>query len=416
MTGALFLLIFIFLIALGIWWQRRGSDLSLRVLAGVAAGAVFGSGLKIAGLDTQAAQFCLRALEWVTAAYVWLLELAVLPFVAVACLSAVIKLGSLSEPSRVRASTLGLLLGTTLLSAAVGVVLCLAFALKTDGLIQVAQGLRVSAWSQHAIPATAALALLLGMAAMALKRESVESAEKIASCIEISKLWVVRSLRIVLTFTPYGVLAWMAFTAATASVNDLLGLAGFAVAIHVGFVVVLHIHAGLVAISGVSPIRYFRAAWPVLKSAFVSGSSAAALPENVTVQTQKLAVPETIAQFSASIGTTTGQNACGGLFPAMLAVMIAVGPDTASPAFLCLVIGISVAASFAISSTGGGATFAAILVLAMLDQPVALAGFMVCLEPIIDMGRTAVNVNGSMVAGVFTQRWAGRPGKADEHH
>ena len=56
---------------------------------------------------------------------------------------------------------------------------------------------------------------------------------------------------------------------------------------------------------------------------------------------------------------------------------------------------------------GGGATFAALIVLSAMNLPVALAGLLISIEPLIDMGRTAVNVSGSMTAGVLTGRVTG---------
>jgi L-cystine uptake protein TcyP (sodium:dicarboxylate symporter family) len=57
---------------------------------------------------------------------------------------------------------------------------------------------------------------------------------------------------------------------------------------------------------------------------------------------------------------------------------------------------------------GGGATFAALVVLSTLNLPVALAGLLISVEPLIDMGRTAVNVSGSMTAGTVTSKWLGQ--------
>jgi len=63
--------------------------------------------------------------------------------------------------------------------------------------------------------------------------------------------------------------------------------------------------------------------------------------------------------------------------------------------------------SFGIAGVGGGATFAAIIVLSTLNLPVALAGLLISIEPLIDMGRTAINVNGAMTAGAITSRILG---------
>src|SRR5699024_10598878 len=101
-----------------------------------------------------------------------------------------------------------------------------------------------------------------------------------------------------------------------------------------------------------------------------------------------------------------GQNGCAGIYPAMLAVMIAptIGIDPLSPGFilqLVLIVGVS---SFGIAGVGGGATFAALIVLSSMNMPVALAGILISVEALIDMGRTALNVNGSMVTGTLTSR------------
>ena len=37
-------------------------------------------------------------------------------------------------------------------------------------------------------------------------------------------------------------------------------------------------------------------------------------------------------------------------------------------------------------------------------MPIEIIGLMISIEPIIDMGRTALNVNGSMIAGVTSSK------------
>src|SRR5699024_8443434 len=129
-------------------------------------------------------------------------------------------------------------------------------------------------------------------------------------------------------------------------------------------------------------------------------------PLNIQAQKNSLGVDEGIANMSASFGATMGQNGCAGIYPAMLAVMIAptIGIDPLSFEFiiqLVLIIGIS---SFGVAGVGGGATFAALIVLSSMNMPVALAGLLISIEALIDMGRTALNVNGSMVTGTLTSR------------
>jgi L-cystine uptake protein TcyP (sodium:dicarboxylate symporter family) len=94
----------------------------------------------------------------------------------------------------------------------------------------------------------------------------------------------------------------------------------------------------------------------------------------------------------------------------MLAVMIApsAGQDPTSWAFISSLVIVATVGSFGIAGVGGGATFAALVVLSTLNLPVALAGLLISVEPLIDMGRTAVNVSGSMTAGTVTSRVLGQ--------
>jgi L-cystine uptake protein TcyP (sodium:dicarboxylate symporter family) len=130
---------------------------------------------------------------------------------------------------------------------------------------------------------------------------------------------------------------------------------------------------------------------------------------SVQTQTSRLGTPEGIANFAASFGSTIGQNGCAGIYPAMLAVMIAptVGIDPFTLQFLAPLVGIITIGSIGVAGVGGGATFAALIVLSAMNLPVALAGLLISIEPLIDMGRTALNVSGSITAGTVASRVLG---------
>ena len=126
----------------------------------------------------------------------------------------------------------------------------------------------------------------------------------------------------------------------------------------------------------------------------------------IKAQTERMGVPEGIANLAGSLGTSIGQNGCAGVYPAMLAVMIAptLGINPLDPAFLIRLIIITTFASFGIAGVGGGATFAALTVLSALGFPVALAGLLIAVEPLIDMARTALNVSDSILSGVVAAK------------
>jgi L-cystine uptake protein TcyP (sodium:dicarboxylate symporter family) len=170
------------------------------------------------------------------------------------------------------------------------------------------------------------------------------------------------------------------------------------------------VHLAIVAGTGLNPVRFARKILPVLTFAFTSRSSAGAIPMNVQTQTQRLGTQEGIANFAASFGATMGQNGCAGVYPAMLAVMIAptVGIDPFTLHFIGPLLAIVTIGSVGVAGVGGGATFAALIVLSAMDLPVALAGLLISVEPLIDMGRTALNVSGAITAGTVTSRVLGQ--------
>ena len=52
------------------------------------------------------------------------------------------------------------------------------------------------------------------------------------------------------------------------------------------------------------------------------------------------------------------------------------------------------------ANVGLGATFAAFIVLPAMGFPVTVAALLISIEPLIDMARTALNVNGAMTARI----------------
>ena len=252
---------------------------------------------------------------------------------------------------------------------------------------------------------------MLGFAVLTLRKDNPELGERVLKGIETFQALILRLVRMVLRLTPYGVLALMTRVVATSNVNDIVNLGGFVVASYVGLALILLMHAAIIGLAGLSPVRFYQKIWPALTFAFTSRSSAATIPLSVETQVSRLGVSPAIANFAASFGATIGQNGCAGLYPSMLAIMIApsAGIDPTS-------LSVSRARSWpsprigsiGIAGVGGGATFAALVVLSSLNLPVALAGLLISVEPLIDMGRTAINVSGSMTAGTVTSRWLGQ--------
>lgn len=433
--------------ALAIAWlarrSRQGAPLSTNVLIALLLGVGLGVLLQgVYGLGSPAVTGTMAWVGVVGGGYVRLLQMVIAPLVLISILAAVTKLSSARSLGAISGGVLGLLMVTTAMAALIGVALTLAFGLRADGLVQgvreiergtalearvgEAANLTIPALLQSFVPTNifadlagtrsmsvigvVVFAALLGGAVLAIRRENPEVGERIQHGIETLQALIMRLVRIVIRLTPYGVLALMTRIVATSNVDDVIGLGRFVIASYIGLAIILLVHAALLTLAGLSPVRFYQKIWPVLTFAFSSRSSAATIPLSVEAQVNRLGVSPAIANFAASFGATIGQNACAGLYPAMLAVMIApsAGQDPTSWAFISSLVIVATVGSFGIAGVGGGATFAALVVLSTLNLPVALAGLLISVEPLIDMGRTAVNVSGSMTAGTVTSRVLGQ--------
>nr|WP_105895201.1 L-cystine transporter [Haemophilus influenzae]PRK02943.1 L-cystine uptake protein TcyP [Haemophilus influenzae] len=413
--------------------EKLGQTVFIGLLLGLLFGAVLQSAFEKPLLD--------KTLDWINVVgngYVRLLQMIVMPLVFVSILSAIARINQTRSLGKVSVGVLSPLLITTAISAAIGIAMVHLFDVSAAGLILgdrelAAQGkvldkagqvsnLTVPAMLVSFIPknpfadltganptsiiSVVIFSALLGVAALSLGKEDQALGERIAQGVETLNKLVMRLVRFVIRLTPYGVFALMIKMAATSKWADIVNLGNFIVASYAAIALMFVVHGILLFFVKVNPVDYYKKVLPTLSFAFTSRSSAATIPLNIETQTAKLGNNNVIANFAATFGATIGQNGCGGIYPAMLAVMVApmVGIDPFSFSYILTLIFVVAISSFGIAGVGGGATFAAIVVLSTLGLPLELVGLLISIEPIIDMGRTALNVNGAMVAGTITDR------------
>jgi len=259
--------------------------------------------------------------------------------------------------------------------------------------------------------------ILFGVAALLVSADDPRRGDGIRQGVDTLQAIIMKLVHIVMALTPYGILALMTKVVASSNADDIRNLLTFIIASYLAIAIMFGVHSLLLLANGVNIGDYYRKVWPVLTFAFGSRSSAATIPLNVETQVDELHVPKPVANLAASFGATIGQNGCAGIYPAMLATMVAptLGIDPLTPGFIAGLVGIVAIGSFGIAGVGGGATFAALVVLPAMGFPVTIVALLISIEPLIDMARTALNVNGSMVAGVLTGRFVkGLPAEEEE--
>ncbi len=247
---------------------------------------------------------------------------------------------------------------------------------------------------------------ILGMAYMGVRRKQPEKAKIFATLVDAVFTVIMRMVTLILRLTPYGILALITNKAATSDLVAFWNLGKFIIASYIAIFVMFLVHMLLLRMVGLNPMIYIKKIIPVMTFSFSSRSSAGALPMNLSTQKKGLGVPDGIADMAGAFGLTIGQNGCAGIYPAMLAVMVAptVGIDPFTPSFILMLIAVVIIGSFGVAGVGGGGIFAGLIVLSTLNLPVAIVGLLISIEPLIDMARTALNVSGSMVSGVVTSK------------
>lgn len=250
--------------------------------------------------------------------------------------------------------------------------------------------------------------LIFGIAALLVSEEDSEHGKRILAFVDTTQTVVMRLVKIVMNLTPYGVMALMINVIADSDWQAVMNIITFVVASYVAIALMFAVHALMIFLLGHNVRSYFKKVWPVLTFAFVTRSSAATIPLTIRAQIEELKVPAPIANISAAFGATIGQNGCAGIYPAMLAVMVAptMGVDIDLDFIITLLLFIAIG-SFGIAGVGGGATNAALVVFSVLGFPVTIVALLISIEPLIDMARTALNVNGAITTGLITTRFLG---------
>jgi L-cystine uptake protein TcyP (sodium:dicarboxylate symporter family) len=418
--------------------QSKKASFTKRVLVSLGLGIVLGIVLQFAFRGQ--AEVLDGTLPWyglIGNGYVGLLRMIIIPLVMVSIISAILKLKDTKNLGKMSLSVILTLVLTAGMAAVVGEVAALAFGLDARELTQgTAETQRAAALEKTSVQAntplpdkileiiptnpfkdmtgarnTSTLAVVvfsgfIGLATLGARKKYPAETELVQKMVDAAYAVTMRLVSMILKLTPYGVLALMASTLAGTDFAAILNLMKFVIASYVAIIVMFIIHLFILAVFGYNPWVYLKKAWPTLTFAFMSRTSMGTIPMTVATQHKKLGISEAISNFAATFGTAIGQNGCAGIYPAMLAVMIApsVGIDPFSISFLLTVALVTAISSFGVAGVGGGATFAALIVLSSLNLPIALAGLLISIEPLIDMGRTALNVSDAFVAGAVSAR------------
>ncbi|WP_374471125.1 dicarboxylate/amino acid:cation symporter [Phenylobacterium sp.] len=415
--------------------SRFISSFGWQVLAGMVVGLALGLLARSLGAESGQPGFALaETLRIVGSSFVQLLRALVPPLVFTAIVASIANLRELQNAAGLVWRTLLWFAITALIAVAIGIALGLALqpglhagvaaeAAKAPsttgswldfltGLVpanflgltastKLADGSATTSVSFNVLQILV-ISLVIGAAAL-----KAGEAGRTFLAFNASALAVVRKvLWWVIRLTPIGTVGLLGNAVAKYGWDALGQLGQFAIAIYAGLALVLFVvYPTLLGAHGLNPLRFFRAAWPAIQLGFVSRSSIGTLPVTEAVTETGLGVPRAYAAFAVPLGATTKMDGCAAIYPAISAIFVAqfFGVPLGVTDYL-LIVFVSVLGS---AATAGltGATVMLTLTLSTLGLPLEGVGLLLAIDPILDMGRTAVNVAGqALVPTIVAKR------------
>ncbi|MFG1868075.1 dicarboxylate/amino acid:cation symporter [Micromonospora arborensis] len=389
----------------------RKIPFSVQILLGLVLGVALGFLAR-----TNDVSWLTTTLHTVGSLFIQLLKLAVPPLVFTAIVVSVVSLRGVANAARLALKTLMWFGITALISVSIGIALGLIVnpgkgvtldlggatppkntGSWTDFLTGIVPTNPVGAFVEGNVLQIVFLALVFGAAAMLVG----EAAEPFVALNRALLTIVQKALWWVIRLAPIGTLGLIGNAVASYGWDLLAPLAKFTTAVYIGCAIVLFVLYPLVLILAgrLNPLRFFAGAWPAIELAFVSRSSVGTMP--VTQRSvERLGVPREYASFAVPFGATTKMDGCAAIYPALAAIFVAqvFGVHLGIGDYL-LIAFVSVVGS---AATAGltGATVMLTLTLSTLGLPLAGAGLLLAIDPILDMMRTATNVAGQALVPI----------------
>lgn len=423
----LFLIILIATFFVNKKMQVKNINFTFRMIASIAMGVTIGILIQfLAGFPEIPSD-----ISWVKEVTSWygffgsgfmdLLKMIVVPIVFISIVKLIINMKG-KNLGKLTIKTIAMLMITTIISAAIGVIVGNIFNIGSDMQMisnseeQLREVTTIVKTLRDLIPSNPFAAMVnanvvgviifaafIGFATRRINEKQPEVVEVFIKWVEGAYSIINSIAMTIIKFMPYAVTALMANTIASNGLSSVIVVMDFTVALYVSVAIMFVIHLVIISMNGINPIKYIKNAFEPIALAFTSRSSLGTMPVTVETLIEKFKIDEGTATLTASLGANMGMNGCAGIYPALAVVTIAnmlgINMDISFYVMLMIVIAIS---SLGIAGIPGTATIALALTLSGMGmgEYFPLLGGIIAIDPILDMGRTMLNVNGAIATAI----------------
>ncbi len=350
--------------------------------------------------------------NFIATIYVRLFQLLAVPTIVLAVTTTLATLGSGPDAGRIFRHTISYTLLTTIVAAAVGLLLYVIIAPGnmqlpvTDGELPIANSqLTYSDHLLSVIPNNIVkpflegnvLSLLILAAAVGIALSQMADTPQKKTVVNFLQgiqevlFTLIRGLIVIL---PVGIVAFAAQLSSQLSAGVIADSLGKYVAVVLGgnllqFFVVLPL---FLLFKGMNPVRVMTKMMPAIMMALFTKSSAATLPVTMQTAEERLGVKSKVSRFVLPICTTINMNGCAAfILVTSLFVMQQGGIELSWPTMLTWLL-ISVVSAIGNAGVPMGCYFLTLSLMSGINAPIAVLGIILPIYTIIDMVETAVNV------------------------
>ncbi len=353
-------------------------------------------------------------MNFVATIYVQLFQLLAVPTIVLAVATTLTSLGKGQEAGRIFRHTISYTLLTTIVAAAVGLLLYVVIApgqldIKTvetdsplstpstqlsyiDHLLTVIPNNIVKPFLEGNVLSLLLLAAAIGIALARMpKTEQKTVVVKFLHGLQDLLFMMIRGL---IWTLPVGIVAFAAQLSAQLNAGVIADSLGKYVAVVLGgnllqFFVVLPL---FLLLRGLNPIRTLSKMMPAVLMALFTKSSAATLPVTMETAEQRLGVQSKVARFVLPICTTINMNGCAAFILVTSLFVMQQGGITLTWTTMLSWLLISVVSAIGNAGVPMGCYFLTLSLMSGINVPVAVLGIILPIYTIIDMVETAVNV------------------------
>ena len=403
-------------------WQRVLGAMVLGVLFGVVLASVMGREAAAVWIDDN--------LRWIGTLFIRLIRMMIVPLIFTTLVAGIIAMGKPSKLGTLGLMTFGLYLVTTFFANVIGLTfgtifrpgdgvdLSMASAEPVsfgdapslvDRLLSIVPENPIAALADGDVLAVIFFSLLIGIGIIATGKVGKPLGELFNASSEV----ILKVTHWVMEVAPFGVFALVAYTTVSEGTEALQAVLLLIAAVYLGLFTHAVVTYGILirVILNLPLVRFFRGMTDAIAVAYSTASSSATLPVTIAAASDNLGVKKSVAGSVLPLGSTINMDGTA-LYLGILALFTAqaFGYD------LTLANYVMIAFTAAIVSIGAaGIPSASLFLLATVlstfgvsaEHTAIVVGFILPVDRIMDMARTAVNVTGDAAVATAVAKWEG---------